>query len=326
MKVVARAVAAFAVVLAALAAGAEAMAAAGAFPTKPITLIVPFPPGGRSDVTIRVLTPFFEKALRQPLIVMNRPGGGSTIGFKSLAQAQPDGYTIGFTTNAVVLTQYTVAENLDLRMFEPICLFNSDPAVLAVSQSAPWKDVPALIRAAKEKQGGLLIGINPGASAHIFAAAFTKAAGITATFVPYKGGPERASALAGGHIDADFGVLAQYKAMMTSNRVRVLGVAAATRLPSNKDIPTFVESGVNLQISGWQGFFAPKGTPLEIVNLYDELVRKALADKDILEKLEKIEVQPTYLSRPDFIKFLAKEDSEMRPLLRELGLAVTAPK
>ena len=300
--------------------------AASAFPTKPIMMIVPFPPGGRSDVTIRVVTPFLEKALKQPIVIMNRPGGGSTIGFKSLAQAQPDGYTIGFTTNAVVLTQYTVAEGLDLRSYEPICLFNSDPAVLAVASTAPWKDVRSLISAAKEKQGGLLIGINPGASAHIFAAAFTRAAGITATFVPYKGGPERVTALAGGHIDADFGVLAQYKSMMTANRVRILGVAAPSRLPSNKDIPTLAEGGVNLQISGWQGFFAPKGTPLEIVNLYDDLIRKALADSDILDKLEKIEVQPTYLSRRDFIKFLAKEDGEMRPLLRDLGLAVTAPK
>jgi tripartite-type tricarboxylate transporter receptor subunit TctC len=316
----------FAIAMAALAPGGHASAAVSAFPTKPITLIVPFPPGGRSDVTIRVLAPYFEKVLKQPVVIMNRSGGGGTIGFKSLAQAQPDGYTIGFTTNAVVLTQYTVVENLDIRAFEPICLFNSDPAVLAVAQSSAWKDVPSLVKAAKEKQGGLLIGINPGASAHIFAAAFARAAGMPATFVPYKGGPERVSALAGGHIDADFGVLAQYKSMVSANRVRVLGVASAVRLPSNKDVPTFNEAGVNLQISGWQGFFAPKGTPLDIVELYDDLVRKALMDKDILEKLERIEVQPTYLARRDFIKFLAKEDGEMRPLLRELGLVVASPK
>ena len=326
MNMVTKAVAVFAMAVAALAAGSHASAAVSTFPTKPIMVIVPFPPGGRSDVTIRVLSMYFEKALKQPVVILNRPGGGGTIGFKGLAQAQPDGYTIGFTTNAVVLTQYTVVENLDLRSFEPICLFNSDPAVLAVAQPSPWKDVPGLVKAAKEKQGGLLIGINPGASAHIFAAAFTKAAGIPATFVPYKGGPERVSALAGGHIDADFGVLAQYKSMLSANRVRVLGVASAARLPSNKDIPTFNEGGVNLQISGWQGFFAPKGTPLEIVEFYDDLVRKALADKDILDKLEKIEVQPSYLSRRDFIKFLAKEDGEMRPLLRDLGLAVASPK
>lgn len=326
MNGVTRALTALAIAGVALTTGVHANAAASAFPTKPIMVIVPFPPGGRSDVTIRVLSPYFENALKQPVVIMNRPGGGGTIGFKSLAQAQADGYTIGFTTNAVVLTQYTVVENLDLRAFEPICLFNSDPAVLAVAQSSPWKDVPSLVKAAKEKQGGLLIGINPGASAHIFAAAFAKTAGIPSTFVPYKGGPERVSALAGGHIDADFGVLAQYKAMLGANRVRVLGVASAARLPSSKDIPTLSEQGVNLQISGWQGFFAPKGTPLEIVELYDNLVRKALTDKDVLDKLEKIEVQPTYLSHRDFTKFLAKEDSEMRPLLRDLGLMAASPK
>lgn len=300
--------------------------AASAFPSKPITVIVPFPAGGRSDLTIRLLGSYLEKALKQPLVILNKPGGGGTIGFKSLAQAQPDGYTIGFTTNAVVMTQYTVAESLDLRAFEPICLFNSDPAVMAVAYSAPWRDLPALVKFAKENPQRLLVGINPGASAHIFAAAFAKAAGIETTFVPYKGGPERVSALAGGHINADFGVLAQYRSMIDANKVRILGVAAASRLPTNKDIPTFAENGVELQISGWQGLFAPRGTPADVLNLLDENIKKALSSQEFIEKLEKIDVQATYLSRRDFSAFLNKEDSETKQLLRELGLIVATPK
>lgn len=300
--------------------------AASAFPSKPISVVVPFPAGGRSDITIRLLGSYLEKALKQPFVILNKPGAGGTIGFKNLAQAPPDGYTIGFTTNAVVMTQYTVSENLDLRDFEPICLFNSDPAVLAVAYSAPWKNLPALVKFGKENPKRLLVGINPGASAHIFAAAFAKAAGIDTTLVPYKGGPERVSALAGGHINADFGVLAQYRSMIDANKVRILGVASATRLPGNKDIPTFGENGVDLQISGWQGLFAPRGTPADVLSLLDESVKKAVSNQEFIEKLEKIEVQATYLSRRDFIAFLSKEDSETRQLLRELGLLVAAPK
>ena len=300
--------------------------AASAFPSKPVTVVVPFPAGGRSDITIRLLGAYLEKILKQPFVVLNKPGAGGTIGFKGLAQSQPDGYTIGFTTNAVVMTQYTVPENIDLRDFEPICLFNSDPAVLAVAYSAPWKDLPGFVRFGKDNPRKLLIGINPGASAHIFAAAFGKVARIETVFVPYKGGPERVSALAGGHINADFGVLAQYRSMVDATKVRILGVAAASRLPGNKDIPTFLENGLDLQISGWQGLFAPRGTPPDVLSLIDDSVKKALGNQEFIDRLEKIDVQETYLSRRDFAAFLAKENSETRQLLGELGLMVTAPK
>lgn len=300
--------------------------AAASYPAKPISVIVPFPAGGRSDLTLRLLGPYLEKALGQPLVILNKPGAGGTIGFRELAQARPDGYTIGFTTNAVVMTQYTVAQNLDLRNYEPISLVNSDPAVLAVAYSSTMSNLPALVKYAKDNPKQLLVGINPGASAHIFAAAFAKAAGIDATLVPYKGGPERVAALAGGHIHADFGVLAQYRSMVNSNKVRIVGVAASTRLRNSKDTPTFKESGVDLQISGWQGVFAPRGTPADVLSRLDEAVKKVLSDPEVLEKLDKIDVQAAYLPARGFADFLTKEDSEAKQLTRELGLAVTAPK
>jgi tripartite-type tricarboxylate transporter receptor subunit TctC len=289
-------------------------------------IIVPFPAGGRSDITIRMLAPYLEKTLGQTLVILNRPGGGSATGFRQLAQAQPDGYTIGFTTNAVVTTQYTVKDNLDLRQYEPIALVNSDPAVLAVAHAARWKDVQALVRFARDSPKKMLVGINPGASAHIFAAAFEKAAKIETTLVPYKGGPERTAALAGGHIDADFGVMAQYRSMLNANRLRVLAVASAARVQGYPDIPTFRENGVDLEISGWQGFFAPRGVPPGVQKKLSESVGKLLGNPEILQHLAKIDVQAAYMASREFAMFLKKEDAEMRQLTRELGLMVTAPK
>lgn len=299
---------------------------AATYPTKNIMVVVPFPAGGRSDLTIRVISPYLEKTLGQPLVILNRPGGGSSIGSRMLAQSQPDGYTIGFTTNAVVATQYTLKDNLDLRDYTPICLVNTDPAVLAVAATGRWKDIQTLVNYARESPKKILIGINPGASAHLFAAAFGKAAKVETTLVPYKGGPERVAALMGGHIDADFGVLAQYRSMLNAKRVRVLGVASASRISSYGDIPTFKESGVDLQISGWQGFFAPRGIPTEIRTRIDAAVRKVLNDPEVLQQLAKIDVQVTYLPPQEFGAFLKKDDLAMLQLIRELDLMVAAPK
>ena len=300
--------------------------AASNYPSKNIMMVVPFPAGGRSDITIRMLAPYLEKELGQPLVILNKPGGGSSIGFRYVAQAQPDGYTIGLNTNAVVTAQYTVQDNLDLRDYEPIALINSDPAVMAVAYGGRWKDVGAFVSFAKQNPKKLLIGINPGASAHIFAASFLRAAKIEATLVPYKGGSQRVAALAGGHIDADFGVLAQYRPMIDTKRVRVIAIASAKRMPAHKDLPTFKESGVDLQISGWQGFFVPKGVPADVRKRLSESVRAVLTAPEVVQKLKRLEVQVAYKSPREFAQFLKTEDAEMRQLIRELGLMVASPK
>jgi tripartite-type tricarboxylate transporter receptor subunit TctC len=300
---------------------------ADSYPTRDIDLIVPFPPGGRSDLTVRLIKPYLEKTLKQPVVILSRPGAGGSIGAHALAVAQPDGYTIGFTTNAVVTTQYTLAGNIDLKDFTPICLVNTDPAVMAVAAAGRWKDVPSLVKYAKENPKKLLVGIDPGASAHIFAAAFLKAAKIDATLVPYKGGPDRVAALIGQHIDADFGVLAQYRSLLNADRgVRVLGVAAASRIPGYDNIPTFKESGVDLQISGWQGFFAPRGIPSDILARINAAIRDALKDPEVLGHLAKIGVNVTYLPPEEFGEFLKKDDARTKELVSELGLMVAAPK
>ena len=299
---------------------------AAAYPSKNIMVVVPFPAGGRSDITMRLLAPYLERSLGHSVVILNRPGGGSSIGFRYLAQSQADGYTIGLNTNAVITAQYTVKENLDLRNYHAIALINSDPAVLAAGYGGLSKDIDSMIKFARGNPKKLLVGINPGASAHIFAAAFAKAAKIDVTFVPYKGGSERVAALAGGHINADFGVLAQYRSMMTVKRVRILGVASSTRLQGYPDIPTFKESGVNLEISGWQGFFAPRGVPPVILRQIVETVRKVLTDPEVVEKLAKIDIQVSYMPPNQFEGFLKKDDAAMRELIRDLGLMVTAPK
>jgi tripartite-type tricarboxylate transporter receptor subunit TctC len=300
--------------------------AASAYPDKNVMMVVPFPAGGRSDITMRLLGPYLEKEFGTSLVILNKPGGGSSNGFKYLAQTQPDGYTLGLNTNAVITAQYTVKENLDLRNYEPVALINSDPAVIAVGSNGRWQSIAALVKFAKENPKKLLIGINPGASAHIFAASFLKVAKIEATLVPYKGGSERVAALAGGHIDADFGVMAQYRPMIETKRVRVIAVASAKRMSDNKEIPTFLENGINFQISGWQGFFVPKGVQPSIKKRIDAGIKTVLTNPEVVNKLSKIEINVDYMPPNEFAEFLKKEDADMRILIKELGLMVASPK
>ncbi len=300
--------------------------AATTYPAKNVMMVVPFPAGGRSDITMRLLGPYFEKEFGKPFLILNKSGGGSSIGFKYLAQTQADGYTLGLSTNAVVTAQYTVKENLNLRDYEPVALINVDPAVMAVSYVGRWINISDFIKFAKENPNKLLIGINPGASAHIFAASFLKAAKIEATLVPYKGGSERVAALAGGHIDADFGVLAQYRPMIDTKRVRVLAVASAKRLDDDKDIPTFKESGIDFIISGWQGFFVPKGVPAHIKRRIDTGVRAVLSNPEVVQKLKHVEINVEYKGPEQFAEFLRQEDAEMRVVIKSLGLMVAEPK
>ena len=301
--------------------------AATPYPTRDIQLIIPFPPGGRSDVTVRVMKPYLDKALGQPVIILNRPGAGGAIGAHALAQSSPDGYTIGFTTNALVTAQYMVKADVDLKHFTPICLVNTDPSVLAVAKGSRFKDIPSIIKYAKKNPDKLLVGINPGASAETFAVAFLKAAGIKATLVPYKGGAQRVAALIGGHIDVDFGVMAQYRPLLNQkNGVRVLGVASASRVPAYSEIPTYKEEGVDLQISGWQGFFAPRGLPSDILERIDGAISKVLHDPKALEHLKKIDVHVTYMPAKKFAAYLKENDAKTKKLIKSLGLMVASPK
>ena len=192
-------------------ASAANCAIAQTYPGKTVTLVVPFPPGGRTDLTARAVADSMKDELRQPVVILNKPGASGVLGAKEVAGAAPDGYTLGFFSTGFLTTQYTVPTPTNAKDYELVSLINYDPAAVAASTATGWTTLQQVIAAGKAKPRSLRVGINPGSSAHIFAAAFAKAAGLDVIYVPFKGGSERATAIAGGHIDLDFDIVAPMK-------------------------------------------------------------------------------------------------------------------
>ena len=295
------------------------------YPTKAVSFIVPFPAGGRTDLTARVVTQFLERHLGAPAVVVNKAGAGGVLGAKEVSRARPDGYTLGFLSTGVLTAQYTVPTPTDLKDYELVAVVNVDPAAIAVSAQGPWKTIRELVAFARGNPGKVRFGAQLGASAHVFAAAFVKAAGIRVTYVPFKGDADAAVAVAGGHVEAHVGVPVAYKALVEAGKIRILGVAADKRAPLYKDIPTWKEQGLDVVITSFHGVFAPRGTPPEVLKVLEAAIEKTMREKDLTDKMETSGLGVVYLGRKDAAAYVAQQDTVYRTLIQELGMMV-APK
>jgi tripartite-type tricarboxylate transporter receptor subunit TctC len=300
-------------------------AIAQTYPTKAVNFVVPFPPGGRTDLTARLITQFLERHLGAPTVVVNKAGAGGVLGAKEVSQARPDGYTLGFLSTGVLTTQYTVPTPTDLKDYELVAIVNVDPAAIAVGEQAPWKTIRELVQYGRGNPGKVRVGAQMGASAQVFAAAFVKAAGIQITWVPFKGDADASVAVAGGHIDMHVGVPVAYKSLVEAKKVRILGVAADKRSPLYKDIPTWKEQGVDVVISSFHGVFAPRGTPPEVLKVLEAAIEKTMREEAVKEKMEASGLGLVYLGRKDAATYVAQQDTTYRALIQELGMMV-APK
>jgi tripartite-type tricarboxylate transporter receptor subunit TctC len=301
-------------------------AMAQGYPSKAVSLIVPFPAGGRTDLTARATAQFLKDELAQTVVVVNKAGASGVLGAKEVASAAPDGHTLGFFSTGFLTTQYTVPTPTNVNEYELVALINYDPAAIAVSVGKGWKNLSELIAAGKEKPRALRVGINPGSSAHIFAAAFCDAAGIDATFVPFKGGSERAAAIGGGHIDVDFDIVAAMKPMRDAGKLRILAIADERRAELYRDLPTMSEQGVKLSIHSWHGVFAPKGTPPAVLATLERALERVSKRKEFVEQMSTQLLGVRYMNRAEFQRFFAEQDAQFKPLIQKLGLMVQPGK
>ena len=314
---------AFAVVLLALA--LPIGTAHAAYPEKAVTFLVPFPPGGRTDLTARLITQHLSKHLGQAAVVVNKSGAGGVLGAKEVAAAAPDGYTLGIFSTAVVTAQYTVPTPTDLKDYAAIAVVNVDPMALAVKSDAPWQTLKELVAYGRANPGKLRIGMIPGASAQIFAAGFANAAGLQGTFVPYKGDAPGAAALAGGHIDVHVAVPVSYQALVEAKKVRMLGVAAESRSALYRDVPTFRENGVDFVIGSFHVVFAPRGTPAAVLDTLERAIERTMREPELIKQMANSSLGHAYLNRKETATFLARQDAVYRQVIDAVGMRV-APK
>lgn len=297
-----------------------------AYPDKSVMMIVPFPPGGRTDLTARVIAQYLPKYLGQPVVVVNKPGAGGVLGAKEVAAAIPDGYTLGLFSTAVVTAQYTVPTPTDLNDYAAISVVNIDPMALAVKYDAPWKTLADLVSYGRKNPDKLRVGMIPGASAQIFAGGFARAANVKTVYVPFKGDADGVAALAGGHIEVHVAVPVSYKSLADAKKVRILGVAAAGRSSLYKDIPTFRENGVDLVIGSFHIVFAPKGTPVEIQARLADALAKTTKEPELEQQMSSASLGVAYMNQKDTARYLAQQDELYRRLVDELGMRVASKK
>lgn len=299
---------------------AASPAQAAAYPEKPITLIVPFPPGGRTDLVSRIVAHNLEKQLHASIAVVNRPGAGGVVGALEVARAKPDGYTVGIFSSAVVSAQYTVETPTDLKAFVPVGLIEISPAALAVRASAPWKDVKEFAAYAKANPGKITMGMIPGASAQVFAGAITEALNIKVTYVPFNGDSPGAIALAGGHIQSHVAVPVSYNTLIAAKKIRMLAIAADQRSKLYPDVPTFTQAGFPLVVGSFHALFAPKGTPENVLSTLEAALLKALADPTAVDQMHKAGLEIAGRNRADTAKFIADQDKTYHRLIERLGM------
>jgi len=256
------------------------------YPSKPITIVCPYPAGGNTDQRSRQFGRFMSVALGQPIVVDNKGGAGGNIGTEIIARAKPDGYVIGMGNFAPLAVNPTMLKKMNFdpqKDLAPICLIERGPLVLMVRPDSPYKSVKDIVAAAKAKPGYLTYASGgQGGSHHLAAEMFKMMAGVFITNIPYKGGAPAAMDLMGGQVDMMFEQMYAASANMRAGRLRALAITSLTRSPLFPDVPTMVEQGFpGFEISNWQGFVAPAATPKPIIQLLNQVTNQALADPTI---------------------------------------------
>ncbi|MHB8770291.1 MAG: Bug family tripartite tricarboxylate transporter substrate binding protein [Syntrophales bacterium] len=305
------------------------MASAQNYPTKPVRMIVPFAPGGASDVVARILSPVLGKELGQTILVDNRSGASGNIGVAASAQAPADGYTIllgnigTMAINPGLFPKFNVSP---VRDFVAITQVVDVPTALAIHPSVPVKNVKEFIDYAKARPGKLNFGTaGPGSNGRLEMEMFMRAAGINLVQIPYKGGAGAAAiGLLGGEVHCAFVTLASIMTHINSGKVKVLAVAAPRRISSIPDVPNFPEIGYKGMKSGsWQGVYAPKGTPDAIVKKLHAAFVKVMADPGVVKRLQDSGAEVVTSKSPaEFAEFMKEENEKWTKVIKEVGVVM----
>jgi len=281
------------------------------YPDKPIKILVGFAAGGPTDIIGRLIGSRLEKELGQPVIIENKPGGGSNIATAEAARAKPDGYTLflGTVANASNMSVYKKLNYDTERDFIPISQLVSSPSVLVVNNDLPVKTLAELIAYAKANPGKLSFASSgAGGSPHLAGEMLKQRAGIDALHVPYKGAAPALNDVMGGTVSMGFKTASGVTGTIQAGRLRAIAIASGTRLPQLPNVPTLAELGFkDFEVSSWSGLFAPKGTPPEIINILGKATVDILKNPEVRKQLEAMGAIPVGSTPEEFKKYVHSE-------------------
>jgi len=310
--------------------GALALAGAPAraqdYPSRPINMIVPFPPGGVADQSGRPVAATMEKILKQPVVVQNRAGAGGAVGMAAAANAKPDGYTILMALSSISIIPE--ADKLfgrppayQMKQFAPIALVTADPTVLVVPADSPWKSVKDFVEDAKKRPGEIAFSSSGVyGTLHMAMEIFANAADIKLKHVPFNGGGPALTALLGNHVQSLASGPGPVIPQIHAGKLRALATWGEKRLEALPDVPTFQELGYkDVVFYIWSGLYAPAGTPEPVMKVLRDTMRKVVADPDFKSAMEKLQTPVAYLDAPEFQKFWDKDAAMLAAAVQKVG-------
>ena len=296
---------------------------ASSFPNQPIRMVVPYPPGGPTDITARVVAAEMSKTIGQNIVIDNRPGASGMIGSEMVTKATPDGYTLLANASIHVINPSVYPDmRFDaIKDFTPITQLAQVPLVLVVPANSPIKSVKDLVEYAKANPGKVNFGSAGSASAqHLAGESFKIAAGIQMQHIPYKGSAPALTDLAGGQLQLMFDSMPSATPMINSGKLRAIAVTTTTRAKARPDLPTIAESGFpGFDISTWYAYWAPKGTPADVVEKLAASAAQALKNPEVIAKYEAMGAEPVGSTPAQFALYVESEAKKWNDIVKKSG-------
>jgi tripartite-type tricarboxylate transporter receptor subunit TctC len=300
--------------------------AAQAYPNRPVRVVIPYPPGGPTDIVARVLFQQVSEATGQQFILDNRAGAGGNIGAEVVAKSPADGYTllIGTTAHAINMSLFKNLNYDVLKDFAPVSLLTQGPLVLVTHPQSPANSVKELIELAKTKPGGLnFASSGNGQSTHLSAELFNTMAGIKMSHVPYKGSAPALTDLVSGQVDLMFDTTLSAMPFVRSGKLKALGLTSPVRSAAAPDVPTISESGLaGYEVFAWNGVFVPTGTPKVIIQQLNEHIRKAMLLPSVKDKFTAQGFAASWNSPENFSLFLKNEVDKWGRTVKASGATI----
>ncbi|KWT69920.1 MULTISPECIES: tripartite tricarboxylate transporter substrate binding protein [unclassified Variovorax] len=303
-------------------------AAQDTYPSRPITLIVPFPAGGVTDVVARELAHRLSASLGQPMVVENRAGAGGNIGTQVVARAAPDGYTLGVLTVSALSIGPHLSRKLPFdpsRDFTPITNLVTTPGAVIAGPTTPFNSFSEFVKYARGNPGKVTYAsVGPGSIPHLTAEILAKTVKVDMVHVPYKGAAPAMQDLIAGHVDLSFETsLVTTMTYHASKRIKVLAITGPSRVSVLPDVPTVAESGhPGFAVQGWFGLLGPRGLPAAVVEKLNKAAVQAFADPALHNRLEQLGMQPDTSSPQQFRQFLAQQDKAWAASVKGLNIAL----
>lgn len=295
------------------------------YPTRTVTLVAPFPPGGVADLTARPVASVMEKILKNPVVVVNKTGAAGAVGMSFVANSKPDGYTL-----LMALSSISIIPEAD-KLFDrkpaytmdqlvPVALISADPTIFVVNAARPWKSVKEFVEDAKKRPGEISFSSSGVyGTLHMATEMLMHAADIKLKHVPYGGAGPALTSILGGHVDTLASGPAVIIPQIKAGKLRPLAGWGSKRVDSLPDVPTFKELGYDIEFYIWAGLFAPRGTPQPVLKALRDTVREVVKHPEFTGAMEKLQTPIAYLDAPEFQKFWDKDAKMLADAIKRMG-------